>query len=435
MWYEDSVIYQIYPLGAAGAPFENDGRLEHRISRLESWIEPIRKMGFDTILFNPLFQSKTHGYDTTDYLQLDCRLGDNADLKELCDQIHEADMRVMFDAVFNHVGRDFAPFQDVLKNRENSPYKNWFEIHFDGNSSYNDGLWYGNWEGYDALVRLNLKNPEVVEYLLNVVDTWIDEYGVDGLRMDVAYCMDKEFLKALHRHVKARRPEFFLFGEMIHGDYNSIVNEEMMDSCTNYECQKGIYSSFNSTNFFEILYSFNRQFGKDPWCLYTGKPLLCFADNHDTNRIASLLEKKEQLPLVYAMLMSMPGIPVVYYGSEWGMKGVKNENDTSIRPEVKELEHNELTDTIEKLIAVHKSEPALRGKEYAQIAINNGWCTYERRDGDNVVWTSINMTDKPVDISVPYSGSAAELFEETEEEINGSIHLEPMSFKIHRLQK
>lgn len=433
MWYEDSVFYQIYPLGAAGAPFENDHILEHRIQRFEDWVEPLHKMGIDAIIFNPLFSSETHGYDTTDYKVLDERLGNNEDLKALCDTIHKSGMKVMFDGVFNHVGRSFAPFQDVLKNRENSKYKDWFQIDFNGNNGYNDGLWYQGWEGNDNLVQLNLQNPEVADYLLGIVDFWIDEFGVDGLRLDVAYCMNRDFLRKLEAHVKERNPEFFMYGEIIHGDYNTLVSEDLLPSCTNYEAQKGIYSSFNSTNFYEILYSFNREFGKEQWCLYTGKPLMCFLDNHDVNRIASLLNKKEHLPLVYAMLMTMPGMPIIYYGSEWGIEGVKNENDTSIRPEVKELESNALTETIEKLIDIHHTQPALHNGDYAQIAINNGWCTYSRSKDDNTVWTSFNITDQPVDIPVPYQGSALNLYTDEIEDIPGSVHLEPNSFKIHKL--
>lgn len=425
-----SNIYQIYPLGAAGAPFENDHVLTHRLGRFEEWTDHLKKLNMDMVLFNPLFESVSHGYDTIDFRKVDARLGDNEDLKHLMNHYHENGISVLFDAVFNHVGREFGPFQDVLKNRENSRYKDWFIIDFGGNNSYNDGLWYQNWEGHDALVKLNLRNSEVVSELLSVVDFWIDEFGVDGLRLDVAYCLDQDFLRTLHNHVKSRNPEFFLLGETLHGDYNTWVNDQMLDSCTNYECYKGLYSSFNSKNFYEILYSFNRQFGKEPWCLYTGKHLLSFVDNHDVNRIASQLDDKNLLPALYAMLYTMPGIPAVYYGSEWGMEGRKNANDTELRKEVRTPEWNDLTETISKLARIHKEHPELIYGDYTQIAINNPWAIYQRSLDGKSVWTAINLTDQPVNIPVNAHQSMTDLMTGESIEINGSVPVEKESFRL-----
>lgn len=423
-------VYQIYPLGAAGAPFENDHILTHRLSRFENWIDHIEKLGMDTVLFNPLFESVSHGYDTIDYRKVDARLGDNDDLRHLVDALHEKGITVLFDAVFNHVGRSFGPFQDVLANRENSRYKDWFIVDFGGNNSYDDHLYYQNWEGYDALVKLNLKNPEVVSFLLETVDFWIDTFGVDGLRLDVAYCLDHDFLRTLHHHVKSRNPEFFLLGETLHGDYNTWVNAEMLDSCTNYECYKGLYSSFNSKNFYEILYSFNRQFGKEQWCLYRGKHLLSFVDNHDVNRIASTLENKALLPAIYAMLFTMPGIPAVYYGSEWGMEGKKNHNDTEIRPAVEIPQWNSLSDVIAKLAKIRHEHPELVYGDYTQIAINNPWCIYERSLDGKRIWTAINLLDEPVNIPVNMKSTMQDLMKDESVEIDGSVAVEPHSFRI-----
>lgn len=435
MWADQSVVYQIYPLGACGAPFENDFVQEHRLRKVLNWLDDIQKLNADTILFNPLFQSQTHGYNTIDYRTVDDRLGDNQDLKDVCDAIHEKKMHVLFDAVFNHVGRGFGPFQDVLKNRENSRYKDWFTIDFNGNNSFNDGLWYANWEGHDELVKLNLKNPEVVQYLLDTVDFWIDTFGVDGLRLDVAYCLDPDFLRTLHNHVKSRNPEFFLLGETLHGDYNQWCNPEMLDSVTNYECYKGLYSSFNSKNFFEILYSFNRQFGKEPWCLYTGKHLLCFVDNHDVERIASILENKALLPVIYGMLFTMPGIPAVYYGSEWGIEGKKGDRDLALRPAIDHLEHNALSDTVSRLAEIHRSNPALYNGDYQQIALSNEWCVYQRSTPDQKMWAAFNISDHPVEIDVPYQGKARALMKDETAEIHGKIPLDAGTFEIFELEQ
>ena len=140
MWAYESVFYQIYPLGFCGAPFENDGVQEHRILKVLDWIDHIKELGCDAVYFSPVFESDTHGYNTRDYSKIDCRLGTNEDFKQVCEALHKAGIKVVLDGVFNHVGRGFWAFKDVLEKRWDSPYKDWFNINFDGNSNYNDGL-------------------------------------------------------------------------------------------------------------------------------------------------------------------------------------------------------------------------------------------------------------------------------------------------------
>lgn len=433
MWTKNSVFYQIYPLGAFGCPFENDGNLEHRILKIENWITDLKELGIDCVLFNPLFESHSHGYDTIDYYRLDSRLGTNEDFVKVSDMLHANGIRVVLDAVFNHVGRGFFAFQDVLKNRENSQYKDWFYINFWDNNNYNDNLSYQNWEGNNNLVKLNLQNREIVNYLLNVVDFWKQSFDIDGLRLDVAYCLDHGFLKALHSHCKNIDSEFFLLGETLHGDYNQWVNEEMLDSCTNYECYKGLYSSFNSANLFEILHSYHRQFGKEPWCLYTGKQLLCFLDNHDVTRIASILNHEEHLPLIYTMLFTMPGIPCLYYGSEWGIKGEKNWNDTSLRPSIEHLERNSLTKLISKLIHIKHTHPSLWGCDYEQIFLTNTYCVYAMKSPEETLWIAINLSDQNVEVSVPYQGQGMELLSNVAVDIDHCLMMKPYSSQIIKL--
>ena len=187
MWAYESVFYQIYPLGFTGAPFENDGQTCHRILKVIDWIPHIKKLGANAIYFSPVFESDTHGYNTRDYRRIDCRLGTNDDFKEVCRQLHNSGIRVVLDGVFNHVGRGFFAFQDVLQKRWDSPYKDWFHIDFNGNSGYNDGLWYEGWEGHYDLVKLNLRNEEVISHLFDCIGSWINEFDIDGLRLDVAY--------------------------------------------------------------------------------------------------------------------------------------------------------------------------------------------------------------------------------------------------------
>lgn len=430
MWTDRSVFYQIYPLGAFGCPFENDFQAKSRILRMKDWIPHLKKLGVDCILFNPVFESHTHGYDTIDYKKLDSRLGTNEDFASICRLLHENGIRVVLDGVFNHVGRGFFAFQDVLMNRENSSYKDWFYINFWENNNYDDHLSYQNWEGNNNLVKLNLQNYEVVQYLLDVISFWKNEFQIDGLRLDVAYCLDREFLKTLHRTCKEMDPSFFLLGETLHGDYNQWVNAEMLDSCTNYECYKGLYSSFNSANLFEILHSLHRQFGKDNWCLYRGKHLLSFVDNHDVDRIASQLVHKEHLSLIYTMLFTMPGIPCLYYGSEWGIEGKKNWNDTELRPKISQLEWNTLTDHIQKLILIKHEHDALHQCDYQQIYLTNTACIYQMKSEKETLWICINMNPDNVEVPIDYRGQANNLLTQSQVDINGVLYLEPNSSMI-----
>jgi glycosidase len=387
MWAYESVFYQIYPLGFCGAPFENDGVLEHRILKVKDWIPHMRKLGIDAIYFSPIFESDTHGYNTRDYRKLDVRLGTNEDFKEVCAALHENGIRVVLDGVFNHVGRGFGPFMDVVQNRENSRYVNWFHrIDFGGNSNYNDGLWYKGWEGNYDLVKLNLHNEEVVNYLLESVKYWVDEFDIDGLRLDVAYCLDEGFVRRLRDYTQGLKEDFYLLGEMLHGDYNRLMNDSMLHSATNYECYKGLYSSFNSMNLFEINHSLLRQFGPDNWTLYRGKHLLSFVDNHDVTRVASILTNEKHLPLIYALMFGMPGIPCVYYGSEWGEKADKHQGDPALRPCFEAPVWNELTEFISKLAQAKKNSKALNYGDFRSVVLTNKQCIFERKtDGERVL--------------------------------------------------
>ncbi len=382
MWYHEAVFYQFYPLGVTGAPFENDGVLTHRLPALKEWIPHLKKLHVNAVYFSPLFESDTHGYNTRDYKQLDVRLGDNGDLKALCSALHDEGIRILFDGVFNHVGRGFSAFRDVREKKWDSPYKDWFYLNFDGNSGYNDGFFYEGWEGNFDLVKLNLDNPAVREHLLSAVKFWIDEFEIDGLRLDVAYMVNRVFLKELRARTREWKQDFFLLGEMLHGDYKQLVNPEICDSATNYECYKGIHSALNSKNLFEIVHSLLRQFGPEDWTLYKGLPLYSFVDNHDVSRIASILQDPEHIPLAYALIFGMPGIPQIYYGSEWGIKGDKKDGDPGLRPAVETPEWNTLTDTVQRMAAARLASKALQYGAFTSLVLTNLQCVFERRLSD-----------------------------------------------------
>lgn len=427
----NQTIYQIYPLGFCGAPKENDGILEHRILKLKEWIPHFKKLGITSVLLNPVFESDRHGYDTRDYTKIDCRLGTNEDFTEVCNALHAENISVILDGVFNHVGRGFPFFQDVIQNKWDSPYKDWFHINF-SDTNQPDGFWYEGWEGHQELVKLNMQNPDVRNYLISCVDSWIQDFKIDGLRLDVAYMVDRNFMHELCSHVRSYQPDFFFLGEMIGGDYNQIMNHDLLDSVTNYECRKGLYSSFNSMNLFEIGYSLNRQFGKDPWCLYTGKHLLSFVDNHDVNRIASELTDSKDLPLIYSLMYAMPGIPCIYYGSEWGAEGKRTSwSDEELRPYFQQPEWNPLCNLIQTLNLLRKQYPVFTNGDYTQLYIQNKQIAFLRKNNNEQIIYLLNIDSQPATLFFnPEVERAIDLLSTNEVSLSDHIDLDGKSFQI-----
>jgi len=432
MWYEEAVFYQVFPLGFCDGLRDNDGVMNRCISEFADWIPHLQKLGADAVYFSPIFESDYHGYDTRDYRVIDKRIGSNKNFAELVSKLHEAGIKVVIDGVFNHVGRGFFAFKDVCEKKWDSAYKDWFNISFDGNSPYNDGFWYEGWEGHYELVKLNLYNPAVKEYLKEVITGWVKEFDIDGLRLDVAYCLDLNFLKELHGHCKWLKNDFWLMGETLHGDYNRWMNPEMLDSVTNYECYKGLFSSFNDLNMFEIAHSLNRQFGKEQWCLYTGKLLYSFVDNHDVSRIATMLNNKRQLPVIYPLLFTMPGIPGVYYGSEYGIEGDKHNGDDALRVEYNEEKFRaegiaDLTAEITALCNLRTSSKALAHGDYTPLQLLNRQFSFRRDcDGETVV-TLLNIDDNPFDFNPGISGEFTDVLTGKKIDLSGSVHLDGCS--------
>ena len=458
MWAFDTTFYQIYPLGFCGVPRVNEAEPSAAagecgaqaatvepapIRKIADWADYLQGLGIGAVILNPVFESDSHGYDTRDLTRIDHRLGANADFAAVCAVLHEHGIRVVLDAVLNHVGRGFWAFQDLRAHGWESRYRDWFITNFDGDSAYGDGFWYEGWEGHFELVKLNLRNPEVVDYLLGCIRGWREEFGIDGLRLDVAYSLDHDFLRRLHGLSRELAPDgdFVLIGETLHGDYNQLVNPEMLDSCTNYECYKGLYSALNSRNMFEIAHSLHRQFGPDPWCIYQGKHLLSFADNHDVTRLASILADPACVHPAYGVLFGMPGIPCLYYGSEWGATGEKGaRDDFDLRPSFAAPEPNGLTDFIAHLITVRGGhaegvavEDAVRAGRalcyggYRNVHIASEQLLFERPCGGASVLVAVNAASSPVTVRVgELSGAFIDLLDDgASVDFDGSLELAP----------
>lgn len=398
-WIEKTNIYHIYPLGFCGCEkFRSEAKeLEKgRILKVIEWIPHLKKMHFNAVYFGPLFESFEHGYDTTDYYTVDKRLGTNAEFKQVCNELHKNGIRVILDGVFNHVGRDHAAFKDLQQNGQGSRYKDWFAgVNFGGRSPYGDNFSYEGWNGHYNLVKLNLYNNEVVEHLFGAVKMWIEEWGIDGIRFDAADCLADDFIRRIHKFTRDLRPDFWLMGEIIHGQYNRWANSEMFDCVTNYQCYKGIYSSHNDRNYFEIAHSIEYQNGQ-----YGNLYMYNFLDNHDVARLMSVLRNPEHAECCYTMMYGMYGVPSVYYGSEFGIYGAKGQGadaDLPLRPCL-DLDNipdrnDSLMNHISNLGAIRLSVPALQSGSYAKLELKNQTFLFKRELNGEIVYIALNISD------------------------------------------
>ena len=411
-WYDESVFYHIYPLGLTGAPAQNDyGEVVHRLPTLLPWIDHIKEVGCNAIYIGPLFESVGHGYETTDYRTLDRRLGDNDDLKEFVRTCHEKGVRVIFDGVFNHTGRDFFAFKDLQKNRENSQYKDWYcNVNFGGNNEYNDGFSYDNWGGYNLLVKLNQWNPQVKDYIYDVIRFWVSEFDIDGIRLDAADVLDFDFMKGMRQVANEVKPDFWLMGEVIHGEYTRWVNPETLHSVTNYNLNKALWSGCNEHNFFEIAHTVKRLYDMGG-CHYQNLELYSFADNHDVERIASKIINKDHLSVIYTLMYTLPGIPSIYYGSEFGIEGKKEQgSDASLRPHLELSDYtdavadNPLTALIARLGSIHQAQKALCYGEYKELLLTNRQYAFSRYFENEDVITAVNNDEQETTLHIPYQG-------------------------------
>ena len=429
-WYERGVFYHMYPLGMTGAPRHNDAtEVTNRFAELLQWILHIRSLGCNAIYIGPLFESTSHGYDTRDYKLVDRRLGDNESFKDFVKQCHDSGIRVVVDGVFNHTGREFFAFKDIQEKKWDSPYKGWYKgVNFDWQGPCGDPFGYDAWQGHFELPCLNLFNPAVRSYLFDVIRFWVDEFDIDGIRLDCANVLDFNFMKEMRQETARMKEDFWLMGEVIHGDYSRWVNPQMLHSVTNYELHKSLYSGFNDHNFFEIAHNVRRLEA-------IGRQLYTFVDNHDEDRIASKLKLKEHLIPIYLCLFTLPGIPSIYYGGEWGVEGKRTStSDEALRPAIpisQSDERNcELTQFICAVGRIHDENEEFHGGRYQELLLTNRQYAFARHGADSVIITAVNNDGNDVEIDVPVPIPAKEAVDLLEDGPGRSI-LPVANGKVH----
>lgn len=317
---EHVVWWQVYPLGFVGAEPSSITASEHRFGHIVTWLDHLIELGCNGLSLGPVFASSTHGYDTVDHFRVDSRLGDEDDLARLIREAHARGISVMLDGVFNHVGRDHPRFRGALAAGPDSEDGRWF-------------LWDGdqplNFEGHDILVTLDHTNPAVQDHVVHVLTYWIDR-GVDAWRFDAAYAIPPEFFATILPRVRERAPESWFIGEMIHGDYSRFVSASTVDSVTQYQLWKSIWSSLNDGNFYELAHAVSTNNSM----LDTFVPGT-FVGNHDVTRIASTLDDSRHIAIATALLLFLAGVPSIYYGDEHAYRGIKEDRmggDDAVRP-------------------------------------------------------------------------------------------------------
>lgn len=446
-WAVDAIFYHIYPLGFCDAPEHNDftSAPVPRLAKIETWLDHLQTLGINALYLGPVFESTAHGYDTADYYHVDRRLGNDADLARLVQACHARGMRVILDGVFNHVGRHFWAFRDLQQYGEHSAYRDWFHrINFTERSPYGDPFSYEGWSGHYDLVKLNLQNPAVKQHLLQAVAHWVEAFAIDGLRLDVADSLDKGFLHELAQHGRGLRPDFWLMGEVIHGNYTAWANPTMLDAVTNYEAYKGLYSSLNDRNYFEIAHTLKRQFASGG--IYEHLPLYNFADNHDVHRVASTLREPAHLPLVYTLLFTMPGVPSLYYGSEWGLPGQRTaHSDRPLRPSLNLAvmqatpQQPGLAEFIARLARIRHNSLSLRYGDLREVSVASEQYVFMRSWDGETSLVLLNAAAERVELScsvaLPDGIRLTDLLapEETFWVSNGRVHNVPLQPRQARI--
>ncbi len=405
-WVERAIWWQVYPLGFVGAEREACacGGVAHRLDHLGAWLEYATNLGVSGILLGPIFASSTHGYDTIDHFQIDKRLGDGADFDAFIDAAHRRGLRVVLDGVFNHVGRECPAFQRAIAGGPHSPEASWFRLTWPADAALGLEPDYATFEGHRQLVALNHDEPAVADYVTRVMTHWL-ERGADGFRLDAAYAVPRPFWARVLSAVRARHPDAYIFGEVIHGDYTGFVRETGVDGVTQYELWKAIWSSLNDRNLFELAWALDRHNAM----LETFVPQT-FIGNHDVTRIASQIQDERHLAHALVILLTCGGVPSIYAGDEQAFRGIKEHRaggDDAIRPAFPATPADlapfglPIYRLHQELIGLRRRHPWLHRARSRVIELRNTDLTLELSHEENRLWVALNLADAPVTRVIP----------------------------------
>jgi cyclomaltodextrinase len=397
-WAEHAIWWHVYPLGFTGAEkaaLAAGEPARHRLRQLDYAVE----LGCSGLLLGPVFASETHGYDTVDHFEIDPRLGDQEDFDHLVAEATRRGLRTVLDGVFNHVGRSFPVFQAALAGRPDSPAARWFRRDAGGGE-------YATFEGHHPLVVLDHEEPEVLDYVAQVMTHWLDR-GAAGWRLDAAYAVPASFWSTVLPRVRESHPDAWFLGEMIHGDYAAYTSNGGLDSVTQYELWKAIWSSLNDRNFFELAWALDRHNQ-----VLDGVTTQTFVGNHDVTRLASRLTDEGHFGHALAVLLTVGGIPSVYYGDEQAFRGIKEQRaggDDEVRPAFPASPAELPPDgwpvyrLHQRLIGLRRRHPWLVRARTAVKHLTNEAIAFQAAVGDAEILVLLNAGDNsfrfPVDVT------------------------------------
>ncbi|MBT0995087.1 alpha-amylase family protein [Cellulomonas sp. DKR-3] len=396
-WVAHAIWWHVYPLGAVGAfpadpPPSPD---EHRLLRLVPWLDHVVRLGASGILLGPVFASVTHGYDTVDHGRLDPRLGEEADFDELVAQAHARGLRVALDGVFNHVSREHPLARRALAEGPASEAGSWFRWR-DGDH----GPELDDFEGHGALVALDHASPRVADLVTEAMSHWSDR-GADAWRLDAAYAVPPAFWASVLPRVRERHPDVWTSAEVIHGDYAGFVAASGVDSVTQYELWKAIWSSLEDANLYEL----DHALGRHSQMLASFVPTT-FVGNHDVTRIASRITDERHRAHAVVLLATLGGTPTVYAGDELGFRGVKEDRaggDDAVRPPFPDggpdtllLPDEGVRRLHQELIGLRRRHPWLHRATSTTLHLGNRGLVVEQRAGDAALVVALNLDDEPL---------------------------------------
>lgn len=405
MWAYDRTFYEVNLLKLCGAPKEQDGIEVNRMIKFKDWIPHLKKLSIGAVLFDNVFTSDTDGRDTTNYSQIDPRLGNNVDFYNLVKELHRNGIKVVLEAPFSRVSKNFDPYVNAYRLKEASPFYNWF-VHDESNDSENT-------------IRVNFADPNIEDFVLDRLEDWIDDFEIDGVILNESSYMHSKFITSIRRCVYEMKKDFLLIGGVEHGDYNKILIPSMLDSITNFEVKAGFYECFNNINMFNIIHTLERQFGSEKWNTYTDKHLLVSASGGYEPRVADAINNPDHIKLLFGMLIAIPGIPCIYFGDEWGM----HEGD-----EIDGPQWNELTEMIGHAIKVRRMSQALKYGTFRSLLLNNNQCLFERKYDNERILVAINSSEAAYSIRFKMGFKyGTELIEGEMLEFKDKLTIEPNS--------
>jgi glycosidase len=433
-WVDHVMWWHVYPLGFLGANVrpphdgaptgETPDAPEHRLGRIEAWLDHVVDLGLNGLALGPVFASSTHGYDTVDHFRIDPRLGDDSDFDRLVAAAHERGIRVLLDGVFNHVGRAHPAFAALEQQGPDAETAALFRVDWSG-WQLGDPVRADVFEGHEQLVALDHSSPAVAELVVEVMTYWLGR-GADGWRLDAAYAVPPTFWAGVLPRVREAHPEAWFTGEVIHGDALAIVAESGLDSLTQYELWQGVWHGISDANLFETKHAIER--GNE---LLEGFVPTTFVGNHDVTRIASAVQDARHLPHALALLFTLAGTPMVYAGDEYGLQAVKEERlggDDAVRPEFPPAppEASGLPAALSaagvsgvpddaasvlalhgELIALRRRNPWLHSARSDVVHVSNTALVVRTATGSGAVVTALNLADEPV--AVPAGGATSVL--------------------------